>query len=64
MLMITRVSTGEAIVCEEHEVAEAINPWLSQADRDDEADERLQFAIMRREDTRSREYNLGVVIWR
>ncbi|MCZ2261605.1 hypothetical protein [Isoptericola sp. QY 916] len=62
--MITRVATGEAVVCEEHEIAQAIAPWLTEEDRDDELAEKLQFAVMRRENTRTREYYLGVAIWR
>lgn len=66
MLMIIKVSNGEAIVCEEHEVADAVTPWIEGVPEEvaRESAEVLQFALMRGDDTRRLEFRLGVAIRR
>ncbi|QAY69968.1 hypothetical protein [Xylanimonas protaetiae] len=60
MLMIIKVEDGTAIVCEEHEIAAVVKQWVPEYSH--EAADVLQFAYMRGEDTRRREFALGIAI--
>lgn len=63
MLMIVKIADGSAVVCEEHEIADAIKSRLDDEAVHESADW-LQFQVMRREDTRRRQFALGVALWR